>query len=112
LNKNRQFVYQALSIVSNILYAITDIHCCFSSNIISCCTTCFAQIEMFLIQCYNPFIGLAGLPAYLQRSCYIPKHLGKCSSKPTKLEMKNFLRLSINAHRKQSFLVFQGLHCL
>jgi len=44
-----------MSIVSNILYAITDIHCCFSSNIISCCAACFAQpqIEMFLIQCYK-----------------------------------------------------------
>jgi len=26
--------------------------------------------------------------------------------------MKICLRLSINAHRKQSFFVFQGLHCL
>jgi len=40
-----------MSVVSNIIYAITDIHCCFSSIIISCCATCFSQIEMFLIQC-------------------------------------------------------------
>jgi len=58
------------------------------------------------------FNGLAGLPSYLQRSCYIPQNLGKHSSKPTKLKMKFFLRLSINAHRKQSFFVLQGLHCL
>jgi len=37
-----------MSIVSNKIYAITDIHCCVSSSIISCCATCFAQIEMFL----------------------------------------------------------------
>jgi len=110
LNKNRQFVYLAILIVSSIIYAIADIHCCFSSNIISCCAMCFAQIEMFLIQCYNSTVS--GLPSYLQRSFYIPKHLGKHSSKPTKLKMQIFLRLSINAHRKQSFFVFQGLHCL
>jgi len=98
-----------MSIVSNI-YVITDIHCCFSSNIISCCATCFAQIEMFVIQCYNSTVSL--LWATLQRSCYIPKHLGKRSSKLTKLKMQIFLRLSINARRKQSFLVFHGLHCL
>jgi len=34
LNKNRQFVHYAMPIVSNIIYAITDIHCCFSSNIL------------------------------------------------------------------------------
>jgi len=43
------------------------------------------------------FNGLAGLPSYLQRNLYIPKHLGKHSSKPTKLKMQIF----INAHRKQ-----------
>jgi len=42
-----------MSVVSNIIYAITDIHCCFSSNMVSCCATCFAEIEMFLIQCYS-----------------------------------------------------------
>jgi len=35
------------------IHAITDIHCCFSRNIIICCTTCFAQIEMLL---YNAAI--------------------------------------------------------
>jgi len=53
--------------------------------------------------------GLAGLPSYLQRTCYLPKHFGKHSSKPTRLKMQIFLRLSI-AHRKQSFFVFHGLH--
>jgi len=56
-----------MSIVSNIIYAITGIHCCFSSNMINCCATCFAQIKMQI-----------------------------------------FLRLSIYAHRKQSFFGFQG----
>jgi len=68
-----------MSIVSNIIYAITDIHRRFSSNTISGCAKCFAQIEMFLIQCCNStvslnrnvfdtmlqFNGLAGLPSYL-----------------------------------------------
>ena len=48
--------------MSNIIYAITDIHCCFSSNMISCCATCFAQIEMFLIQCYNSTVSLSYPP--------------------------------------------------
>jgi len=40
------------------------------------------------------FRGLAGLPSYLQRNCYIPKHLGKRSSKPTKWKMKFFCDLA------------------
>jgi len=73
-----------MSIVSNIIYAITDIHRCFSSNIINGCATCFAQIEMFFYTVLQ-VDSLAGLPSYLQRSFYIPKHLGKHFSKPTKL---------------------------
>jgi len=57
------------------------------------------------------FNGLAWLPSYLQRSCYIPKHHGKHSSNGGSW-ICNFLRLSINAHKKQSLSVFQGLHCL
>jgi len=49
-----------MSILSNVICAMKDIHCCFSSNI-SCCAKCFAQIEMFLIQCYMN--GLGGLPS-------------------------------------------------
>jgi len=59
------------------------------------------------------FNGIAGLPSYLATKLLrTPKHFGKYSSKPTKLKMQFFLRLTINAHRKQSFFVFQGLHCL
>ena len=59
LNKNRQFVW-AMSIVSNIICAITDwMHCCVSSNIINCCAMLFPQIEMLLIQCYNSTISLS-----------------------------------------------------
>jgi len=58
------------------------------------------------------FNGLGEPTSYLQRSFYTPKHLGKHSSKLTKLKMQIFLRLSINAHRKQSFFVFQAFHCL
>jgi len=32
--------------------------------------------------------------------------------KTDQVENEFFLRLSINAHRKQSFFAFQGLHCL
>jgi len=73
LNKNRQFVL-ASSIVSNIICAFTDIHCCISSNIISCCATCFAQIKMFLTQCYNSTVSL-GYPPTCKRSCCIPSTL-------------------------------------
>jgi len=51
-----------MSIVSNIIYAITDIYCRFSSNIISCCAMCFAQIEMLLVQCYNSTVSLGYPP--------------------------------------------------
>jgi len=34
-----------MSIVTNIIYAITGIHCCFSSSIISCCATFFVQLK-------------------------------------------------------------------
>jgi len=40
------------------------------------------------------FNGLAGLPSYLQRCGYIPQHLGKHSSKPTKLKMQYFYSLA------------------
>jgi len=52
-----------MSIMSNIIYAITDIHRCFSSNTISCCATCFDQIKMFLIQCCNSTFSLGYPPA-------------------------------------------------
>jgi len=41
------------------------------------------------------FNGLAGLPSCLQRICYIPKHLGKYSSKLTKLKMQIFYGLAL-----------------
>jgi len=50
-----------MSIVSNIIYVITDIHCCISSNIISCCETCFAHIQRFVLQCYNSTASLGYL---------------------------------------------------
>jgi len=56
------------------------------------------------------FDSLAGLPSYLQRSFYIPKHLGK-HFKTDQVENAIF-GLSLNAHRKQSFFVFHVLHCL
>jgi len=71
LNKNRQFVYSVMSIVSNIIYAIADLHCCFSSDIISCCATCFAQIEMFLMQCYNSTVSLGYPPTCNEAGIYL-----------------------------------------
>ena len=109
LKKNCQFVYYAMSIVSNIIYAITDIHCCFSSNIISCCTTRFAQIEMFLIQCCISTFSLGYPPTCNEAVIYLSTSENALQNRPS---LKcNFLRLSINAHRKQTF-IFHGLHCL
>jgi len=71
LNKNRLLVCWAMSIVSNIICAITDIHCCFSSNTISCCATCFAQIEMFLIQCYNSTVSMGYPPTCNEAVTYL-----------------------------------------
>ena len=78
-----------------------------SSNIINCCATCFAQIEML---CYNVII---------QRSCwatlilatklrYIPKHLGKHSSKPTKLKMQFFYGLALTRIESKASLYSKG----
>jgi len=99
-----------MSIVSNIIYAITDIHCCFSSNIISCCATCFAQIEMFLIQCYNSTVSLGYPPTCNEAVKYLSTSENVLQNRPS--WKCNILRLSINAHRKQSFFIFHGLHCL
>jgi len=71
----------------HIIHAITDIHCCFSSNIISCCATCFAQIEMFLIKCYNSSVSLGYPPTCNEAIIYLISTLEKHSSKPTKLKM-------------------------
>jgi len=60
-----------MSIVSNIIYAITDIHCCFSSNIISCCSTYFAQIEMFVLQSYNSTVSLGYPPTCNEAVIYL-----------------------------------------
>ena len=114
LNTNRQFV-SAMSIkvsvkVSNIICVITDIHCCFSSNIISCCATCFAQIEMFLIQCYNSVVSL-GYPRTCNEAVIYLSTLENALQNRPNWKWK-ILRLSINAHRKQSFFVLQGLHYL
>jgi len=83
LNKNRQFVYQAMSIVSNIIYAITDIHCCFSSNIISCCATCFAQIEMFVIECCNSTVSLGYPPSYNETFIYLSTLENNLQNRPS-----------------------------
>ena len=110
LNKNHQFVYYAMSIVSNKIYAITDIYCCFSSNIIGCCATCFAQIEMFLIQCCNSTVSLDYPPNCNEAVKYLSTSENALQNRPS--WKCNFLRLSINAHRKQRFFIFHGLHCL
>jgi len=50
------------------------------------------------------FNGLAGLPSYLQRNCHIPKHLGKHSSKPTKLKMQIFYDLALTRIESKKLL--------
>jgi len=60
-----------MSIVSNIIYAIADIHCCFSSNKINCCATCFVQIEMFLINCHNSTVSLGYPPTCNEAVIYL-----------------------------------------
>jgi len=55
------------------------------------------------------FNGLDGLPSYLQRSCYIPQHLGKRSSKPTKLKMQVFYGWALM--RKESKASLYSMCC-
>jgi len=81
-----------------------------SSNTISCYPTYFPQIEMFLIQCYNSTVLLCYPHTCNETVIYL-------STLENTLQNRwswkcNFLRLSINVHKKQSFFVFQGLHCL
>ena len=54
------------------------------------------------------FSCLAGLPSYLQRSCYIPKHLGKHSSKPTKLKMHYFYSFTLTRIESKASLYSMG----
>jgi len=54
------------------------------------------------------FNGLAELPSYLQRSCYIPKHLGKHSPKRTKLKMKIFYGLALTRIQSKASLFCKG----
>jgi len=81
-----------MSIVSNIIYALTDIRYCFSSN-----NQLLRYVFCPIRNVFDTMLqsnGHAGLPSYLQRSCYIPKHLGKHSSKPTKMKMQFFYGLA------------------
>ena len=63
---------------------------------------------MFLIQCYNSTV-LLGFPHTCNEAVI---HLSTLLENPLQIRRSwkcNFLRLSINAHRKQSFFVFQRL---
>jgi len=95
-----------MSIVSNIIYAITDIHCRFSSNIISCCETCFAQIEMFLIQCYNSTVSLSYPPTCNKAVIYLSTL--ENISKPTKLKMQIFYGLALIRVESKASLYSKG----
>ena len=110
LNKNRQFFHKAMTIVSNLIYAIPGIPLFSSSNTISCCATCFVRIEMFLIQCYNSII-LLGYSHTCNEAVICLSTLENTLQNRRSWKY-NFLRLGINAHRKQSFFAFQELHCL
>jgi len=84
-----------MPIVSIIFYAITDIHCCFSSNIHHCCcTTCFAQIEIFFIQCYDSTVSLGYPPACNEAIIYLSTTENAVQKKPSWKCI--FLRLGIN----------------
>jgi len=65
---------------------------------------------MFVIQRYNLTVLLGYPPPCNETVIYLS--ILENTSKLTKLKMHIFLQLSINAHRNQSFFVFQGLHCL
>jgi len=65
---------------------------------------------MFLIQCYNSTVWL-GYPLTCNEAV-IYLRPRKTLFKTDQVENAIFLQLSINAHRKQSFFVFLGLHCL
>jgi len=54
------------------------------------------------------FNDLAELPSYLQQSCYIPKHLGMHSSKPTKLKMQFFYDLALIREESKASLYSMG----
>jgi len=72
-----------MSIVSNIIYAITDIHRRFSSNTISGCAKCFAQIEMFLIQCCNSTVSLGYLRTCNEAVIYISTSENALQNRPS-----------------------------
>ena len=92
VEKNRQFVYYATSVVSNIIYAITDVHWYFSSDIISCCAACFAQIVMLLIQCYNSTVSLGYPPTCNEAVMYLSTLENTFQNRPS--WKCNFLRLN------------------
>jgi len=69
-----------MSIISNKIIALADIHCCLSSNAITCYSKRFAQIEMFFIQWYASASRRATSLLYMQRSygmVLFAKHRGK-----------------------------------
>jgi len=44
--------------------------------------------------------------------CCFSCNIISCAACFAQIEMQIFYGLAFNAHRKQSFFVFQGLHCL
>ena len=107
LNKNRQLVYEAMSIVSSIIYAITDIHFSFSSNTISCCATCFAQIEMFVIQCCNSTVSLGYLPTCNEAVIYLSTSENALQNRPS-WKCKFFYGLSLTRAESKASLYSMG----
>jgi len=65
---------------------------------------------MFLIQCYDSTV-LLGYPHTCNEAAIYLSTLENTLQNRRSWKC-NFLRISVNACRKQSFFVFQGLYCL
>jgi len=99
-----------MSIVSNIIYAITGIPCSPQVTQSVVARYVFCPNRNDLIQCYKSTVLLGYPHTCNQVVIYLSTLENTLQNRPS--WKRNFLRLSINAHRKQSFFVFQGLHCL
>jgi len=95
-----------MPIVSNIIYAITDIHC---SLQITQSVVALRVLPTSKCFWYNVVIQRSGWATLIFATKLLYTSAPRKSLfKTDEVENAIFLRLSINAHRKQSFFVFQG----
>ena len=90
-----------------LICAITDVHCCFSSNITSCCATCFTQIEMFLIKCYNSTASLGYPPTYNEAVIYLSTLENTLENRPS-WKCKFFYGLALTRIESKASLYSKG----